>query len=49
MSDPDSVQITLPRWAGVAIALFAADAEPRVTQIVLLETSARRSARSGRS
>jgi len=38
MSDPGSVQITLPRWAGVAVAFFAIGMLGLlVTQIVLLE------------
>jgi hypothetical protein len=38
MSDPGSVQFTLPRWAGVAVALFAVGMlSLLVTQIVLLE------------
>jgi hypothetical protein len=38
VSAPGSVQITLPRWAGVAVALFAIGMLGLlVTQIVLLE------------
>jgi hypothetical protein len=38
MSDPGSLQFTLPRWAGAAIALFAVGMlSLLVTQIVLLE------------
>jgi hypothetical protein len=49
MSDPGSVQITLPRWAGIAIAAFALGMIGLLaTQIVLLEDQ-RRTVRTQRA
>src|ERR1700710_1415094 len=49
MSDPGSVQITLPRWAGLATAAFALGMIGLLaTQIVLLEDQ-RRTVRTQRA